>query len=157
MSSSAERRGGSRSGGGGARGGGSGERSGRGQGGSKQGQGGGKQGQAGKGRGQQGGGRRGKPGQGGARGRKPAPTGENETVQQLTGPLERVLARLPATQRQVLELRMGLKDGHPHDLADTARELGLSLSEARDIEQRAFAHIREAVPLQQLQRFLPKG
>jgi DNA-directed RNA polymerase sigma subunit (sigma70/sigma32) len=57
----------------------------------------------------------------------------------------------------VLELRMGLKDGHPHDLADTARELGLSLSEARDIEQRAFAHIREAVPLQQLQRFLPKG
>lgn len=97
-------------------------------------------------------------GQGGPpRGRKPASTGENETVQQLTGPLQQVLARLPATQRRVLELRMGLVDGHPHDLADTARELGLSLSEARDIEQRAFAHIREAVPLQQLQRFLPKG
>lgn len=99
----------------------------------------------------------GKPGgqRGGPRG--PASTGENETIQQLTGPLEKVLARLPATQRKVLELRMGLVDGHPHDLADTARELGLSLSEARDIEQRAFAHIREAVPLQQLQRFLPKG
>lgn len=73
---------------------------------------------------------------------------------ELKQPLEKVLARLPETQRRVLELRMGLKDGHPHDLADTARELGLSLSETRDIERRAFEHIREAVPLQQLQRFL---
>lgn len=68
--------------------------------------------------------------------------------------MEKVLSRLPETQRKVLELRMGLKDGHPHDIADTARALGLSLSEARDIEKRAFEHIREAVPLQQLQRFL---
>lgn len=86
----------------------------------------------------------------------PRPTGENEVIAALSGPLGKVLDRLPATQRQVLELRMGLTDGHPHDLADTARALGLSLSEARDIEQRAFAHIREAVPLQQLQRFLTK-
>jgi DNA-directed RNA polymerase specialized sigma24 family protein len=97
-------------------------------------------------------------GKGGARpARRPTAPGENETVQQLTGPLQKVLARLPETQRRVLELRMGLADGHPHDLADTARELGLSLSEARDIEQRAFGYIREAVPLQQLQRFLPKS
>ena len=75
-------------------------------------------------------------------------------VEELKQPLERVLSRLPETQRRVLELRMGLVDGHPHDLADTARALGLSLSEARDIEKRAFEHIREAVPLQQLQRFL---
>jgi hypothetical protein len=44
----------------------------------------------------------------------------------------------------------------PHDLADTARALGLSMSEAREIEKRAFEHIREAVPLQQLQRFLER-
>lgn len=75
-------------------------------------------------------------------------------AEELKQPLERVLSRLPETQRKVLELRMGLADGHPHDLADTARTLGLSLSEARDIEKRAFEHIREAVPLQQLQRFL---
>jgi hypothetical protein len=79
-----------------------------------------------------------------------------ETVAQLAGPLQKVLGRLPETQRRVLELRMGLADGHPHDLADTARELGLSLGEAREIEQRAFEHIREAIPLQQLQRFLPR-
>ena len=75
-------------------------------------------------------------------------------AEELKQPLEKVLARLPETQRRVLELRMGLTDGHPHDLADTARTLGLSLSETRDIERRAFEHIREAVPLQQLQRFL---
>ncbi|MBS3940663.1 MAG: hypothetical protein KG028_06855 [Actinobacteria bacterium] len=94
-------------------------------------------------------------GSGQRRGGKPQ-VPENDKVTQLAGPLERVLKRLPETQRRVLELRMGLTDGHPHDLADTARELGLSMSEARDIEKRAFEHIREAVPLQQLQRFLPK-
>jgi hypothetical protein len=158
MTSDAGRRGGPRSGDGGRRGGASSGRQGTSGGAGQQGRGGqqgGKKGGGGRAGASGGQGRGG--GQGGPRNRKPSPTGENETVQQLTGPLEKVLARLPATQRQVLELRMGLKDGHPHDLADTARELGLSLSEARDIEQRAFAHIREAVPLQQLQRFLPKG
>jgi hypothetical protein len=96
----------------------------------------------------------GRPTQGGRKGR--ADDGIDETVAALAGPLQKVLARLPATQRKVLELRMGLADGHPHDLADTARALGLSMSEARDIEARAFAHIREAIPLQQLQRFLDR-
>jgi hypothetical protein len=96
---------------------------------------------------------------GGAPGRQGGPREReavDDTVAKLSGPLQKVLARLPETQRRVLELRMGLADGHPHDLADTARALGLSMSEAREIEQRAFAHIREAVPLQQLQRFLDR-
>jgi DNA-directed RNA polymerase sigma subunit (sigma70/sigma32) len=80
----------------------------------------------------------------------------DDPVSKLSGPLKRVLDRLPATQRQVLELRMGLRDGHPHDLADTARTLGLSMGEARDIEKRAFEHIREVVPLDQLQRLLDR-
>jgi DNA-directed RNA polymerase specialized sigma24 family protein len=84
------------------------------------------------------------------------PAGVDQTVAELSGPLRRVLDRLPETQRRVLELRMGLVDGHPHDLADTARSLGLSLSEAREIEKRAFEHIREAIPLHQLQRFLER-
>lgn len=116
------------------------------------------QGQGGKQR-QGGSGKGGKQNQGGkprhgsqGKGRGGSP--QDETVSELTAPLQKVLARLPETQRKVLELRMGLKDGHPHDLGDTARELGLSMSEARDIEKRAFEHIREAVPLQQLQRFL---
>jgi DNA-directed RNA polymerase specialized sigma24 family protein len=106
----------------------------------------------------------GRGGQGGGQGRRSAgrggrgqpPGGVDETVAELAGPLRKVLDRLPETQRKVLELRMGLVDGHPHDLGDTARTLGLSLSEARDIEKRAFEHIREAIPLQQLQRFLQR-
>lgn len=78
----------------------------------------------------------------------------DDTVAQLAGPLQNVLKRLPATQREVIEWRMGLKDGHPTDLADTARAMGLSLSEARDIEKRAFEHIREVVPLDRLQKLL---
>jgi hypothetical protein len=89
-------------------------------------------------------------------GRRKGPSGTDEKVAELAGPLRKVLDRLPETQRKVLELRMGLVDGHPHDIADTARTLGLSLSEARDIEKRAFEHIREAIPLQQLQRFLQR-
>ena len=136
---------------------------------------GGKGGQAGKGGSKQGAKGGGQAGKGGAKqgakgasqrgGRPPQARGRHdphrrdqpdETVAQLAGPLQKVLRRLPETQRRVLELRMGLADGHPHDLADTARELGLSLGEAREIEQRAFEHIREAIPLQQLQRFLPR-
>jgi DNA-directed RNA polymerase sigma subunit (sigma70/sigma32) len=98
--------------------------------------------------------RRGDSSRGGRR--RGRPSGADEGASELAGPLQKVLQRLPETQRRVLELRMGLVDGHPHDLADTARELGLSMSEAREIEQRAFEHIREAIPLQQLQRFLPR-
>ena len=49
---------------------------------------------------------------------------------------------------------MGLVDGHPSDLATTARALNLTSHEAKQIEQRAFERIREVVPLQQLQKFL---
>jgi hypothetical protein len=114
------------------------------------------------GRGGQGRGGQGRGGQGGggqnrrSSGRGQPPGGVDETVAELAGPLRKVLDRLPETQRKVLELRMGLVDGHPHDLGDTARALGLSLGEARDIEKRAFEHIREAIPLQQLQRFLQR-
>ena len=140
-------------GGGGRRGSGQGRSGGRsGQGGKGQGgkgQGGKRQG--GKGQAGKGQGGKGQAGRSGAR-----DDGIDETVAELSGPLGRVLERLPETQRRVLELRMGLADGHPHDLADTARAMGISLGEAREIEQRAFEHIREAVPLDQLQRFLQR-
>ncbi len=81
---------------------------------------------------------------------------EQDPAAQLAAPLKRVLQRLPETQRRVLELRMGLTDGHPHDAADAARVLGISLGELREIEARAFERIREVIPLQQLQRFLDR-
>lgn len=103
---------------------------------------------------------RGKPGKrtggsGGARsGRGKGRGGQDDPAAQLAAPLRRVLERLPATQREVLEWRMGLKDGHPRKLTDVAQEMGLSMSEAREIEQRAFEHIREAVPVEHLQKYL---
>jgi DNA-directed RNA polymerase specialized sigma24 family protein len=80
----------------------------------------------------------------------------DERMAQLAAPLRRVLQRLPETQRKVLELRMGLVDGHPQEPADAARTLGMSLGELREIEARAFERIREVIPLQQLQRFLER-
>ena len=94
---------------------------------------------------------KGKPSKG-----KDAPDGLDERAAQLAAPLRRVLQRLPETQRRVLELRMGLADGHPQDPADAARTLGMSLGELREIEARAFERIREVIPLQQLQRFLER-
>ncbi len=79
---------------------------------------------------------------------------QEEQAAKLSRSLEKVLERIPETQAAVLRWRMGLEDGQPHSTADTARQLGLSLAETRDIEARAFEHIREAIPVEHLQRYL---
>ena len=79
---------------------------------------------------------------------------QEEQAATLSRSLEKVLERMPATQAAVLRWRMGLEDGQPASTAETARQLGLSLAETRDIEARAFEHIREAIPVEHLQRFL---
>lgn len=73
---------------------------------------------------------------------------------QLSGSLKGVMKRLPDIEREVVKLRMGLTDGHPKNLSETARQLNLTVPEAKQIEQRAFERIREVVPLKSLQRFL---
>ncbi|MGH3442154.1 MAG: sigma factor-like helix-turn-helix DNA-binding protein, partial [Nitriliruptorales bacterium] len=85
--------------------------------------------------------------------RQPRPT-EDERVRELRGPLQRVLKRLPEIERQVIEYRMGLVDGHPRNITETARQLRLTATEAKQIEQRAFERIREVVPLGQLHKLL---
>lgn len=90
-------------------------------------------------------------------GRRPRRPTEDERVSELSGPLNRVLKRLPEVERRVLEHRMGLVDGHPRNLAETARALGLTNHEAREIEQRAFERIREVVPLDRLKGLLDQG
>ena len=49
---------------------------------------------------------------------------------------------------------MGLVDGHPANLTDTAKALGMTVHEAKQVEQRAFAHIRDAIPTAHLKRLL---
>ncbi len=121
---------------GGNRGGGGGSDRGRGAGGAK------------------GGGRSGGKGGGAKGGKGNRRVDPNDTVAQLAGPLRKVLDRLPETQRRVLELRMGLVDGHPKNLTETAEAMGMTMHEAKQVEQRAFEHIREAVPLDRLQKLL---
>jgi len=101
-----------------------------------------------------GGASKGATGSGGGR-RRARPEPESEAAR-LAGSLRTVLQRLPETQRRVLELRMGLADGHPHDAADTARTLGMTLAEVREIEARGLATIRQVVPREQLARLLPR-
>lgn len=97
---------------------------------------------------------RGSSSRGGGRGGRDRRPDPNDTVSQLSGPLRKVLDRLPETQRRVLELRMGLVDGHPKKLTEVADQLGMTMHEAKQVEARAFEHIREAVPLDQLQKLL---
>jgi hypothetical protein len=85
---------------------------------------------------------------------RPERLDKDDAVAQLAGPLAKVLDRLPETQRRVLELRMGLVDGHPQKLTEVAQQLGMTMHEAKQVEQRAFEHIREAVPLDRLQKLL---
>jgi len=115
---------------------------------------GGKGGGGGKGRGQGAGKPQGKQ-QGKTQGKpRPERLDKDDAVAQLAGPLGKVLDRLPETQRRVLELRMGLVDGHPQKLNEVAEQLGMTMHEAKQVEQRAFEHIREAVPLDRLQKLL---
>lgn len=80
--------------------------------------------------------------------------GGDARERQLSGSLKGVMKRLPDIEREVVRLRMGLTDGHPKNLTQTANELNLTVPEAKEIEQRAFDRIREVVPLKNLQRFL---
>lgn len=87
-------------------------------------------------------------------GKKRRRSPQEEQAAKLSRSLEKVLERIPETQAAVLRWRMGLEDGQPHSTAETARQLGLSLAETREIESRAFDHIREAIPVEHLQRYL---
>jgi DNA-directed RNA polymerase sigma subunit (sigma70/sigma32) len=78
----------------------------------------------------------------------------DDALRALRSRLDGVLRRLPDIERQVVEHRMGLVDGSPAKPGETAERLGLTIHEVKRIEERAFARIREVVPIKGLQRFL---
>lgn len=79
---------------------------------------------------------------------------DDAAVAALRNKLSGVLRRLPAVERQVLELRMGLVDGTPHKPGEVAERLGMTIPEVKRIEGRAFERIREVGPIKGLERFL---
>lgn len=82
---------------------------------------------------------------------------DDAAVRALRDKLADVLRRLPEIERSVLERRMGLVDGVPATPAQTAEQLGLTVHEVRQIEQRAFERIREVGPVKGLERFLGRS
>jgi len=81
---------------------------------------------------------------------------EDAAVRALRQKLVEVLRRLPDIERQVLELRMGLKEGVPVKPGEVATRLGLTISEVKKIESRAFSRIREVGSIKGLERFLER-
>lgn len=57
--------------------------------------------------------------------------------------IQRVLHRLPARERLVLELRYGLSDGRQHPQHEIAQQLGISRSYVSRVEKKAVQLLRE--------------
>jgi len=56
--------------------------------------------------------------------------------------VEEVLSTLTPRERQVLELRFGLLDGHPRTLKEVGKELGVTPERVRQIQARAQMKLR---------------
>jgi DNA-directed RNA polymerase sigma subunit (sigma70/sigma32) len=81
---------------------------------------------------------------------------DDAAMRALKDKLSGILNRLPDIERQVLEHRMGLVDGTPAKPGETATRLGLTITEVKRIEERAFSRIRDVMPTKGLERFLSK-
>ncbi len=56
--------------------------------------------------------------------------------------VEHLLDALTQRERRVIELRFGLKDGHPRTLEEVGREFDLSRERVRQIEAKTLAKLR---------------
>jgi RNA polymerase primary sigma factor len=56
--------------------------------------------------------------------------------------LENALSHLGEKERQVIELRYGLRDGRPRYLYEVAAEMGISTERVRKLESRALDKLR---------------
>lgn len=65
-----------------------------------------------------------------------------------------MLDGLKPKERQVLELRYGLRDGVERNLAEVGRELGITRERARQIEREALGHLREAPQMTRMVDYL---
>ena len=64
------------------------------------------------------------------------------TQESLRQDLDTLLAELTPQQREVLNLRFGLEDGHELSLAKVGERLNLSRERVRQLEHQALAHLR---------------
>ena len=73
---------------------------------------------------------------------------EEEVIRKVTlEKVHRVLQKLPARERLVLELRYGLQDGVQHPQHEIADMLGISRSYVSRVEKHAVQLLREAMEM----------
>jgi RNA polymerase primary sigma factor len=64
-----------------------------------------------------------------------------------------VLRSLAPREREVIELRFGLRDGHPRTLDEVAKVYGITRERIRQIEARGLIKLRQPIRSQRLQEF----
>ena len=68
--------------------------------------------------------------------------------------LKKVLDGLAERERKVIELRFGLKDGHPRTLEEVGREFGVTRERIRQIESKTLAKLRHPSRSSKLKDYL---
>jgi len=81
----------------------------------------------------------------------PGQTVDNHLLRERIG---EVLRSLAPREREVIELRFGLKDGHPRTLDEVAKVYGITRERIRQIEAKALRKMRHPTRIRQLHGFL---
>ncbi len=68
--------------------------------------------------------------------------------------IQEALATLTARESRIMELRYGLRDGHPLTLQDVAERFGLTRERIRQIEKEALAKLRRPEKAMKLRAFI---
>lgn len=79
--------------------------------------------------------------------------GENADANLLRERIAEVLRSLSTREREVIELRFGLKDGQPRTLDEVARCYGITRERIRQIEARSLVKLRQPTRSQRLEGF----
>ncbi|MFQ5795388.1 MAG: RNA polymerase sigma factor RpoD, partial [Candidatus Bipolaricaulia bacterium] len=67
--------------------------------------------------------------------------------------LEKVLAQLSEREKRILELRYGLRDGHPRTLEQVGKEFNITRERVRQIEIKAIEKLKHPKKKKQLEKF----
>jgi RNA polymerase primary sigma factor len=83
------------------------------------------------------------------------PTGPGDAADHhlLRERLDEVLRSLAPRDREVIELRFGLRDGHAHTLDEVARRIGVTRERIRQIEARGLLKLRQPERRERLAKF----
>jgi RNA polymerase primary sigma factor len=82
--------------------------------------------------------------------------GQNVDQTLLRERIAEVLRSLTPREREVIEMRFGLKDGHPRTLDEVAKSYGITRERIRQIEARGLVKLRQPLRSQRLAGFAEK-